>query len=85
RSFGQVSHKEFWLTTLSVFLKFYLLDRVNPNKERYWKKIYTDAAKLESFFGPLNRLDEKLLEMVPSLRHLCWNSVIVVSEPRKSA
>jgi len=82
-SFGQVSHKEFWLTTLSVFLKFYLIDRVNPNHERYWKKIYTDAAKLESFFGPLNRLDEKLLDLLPPLRRLCWNSVIVVSQPRK--
>ena len=84
-SFDEVSHKEFWLTTLSVFLKFYLIDRVNPNRERYWKKIYTDAAKLESFFGPLKRLDERLLALIPPLRRLCWNSVIVVAKPRKLA
>ena len=82
-SFGQVSHQEFWLTTLSVFLKFYLIDRANPNQERYWKKIYTDAGKLESFFGPLRNLDERLLKAIPPLRRLCWNTVITVAAPRR--
>ena len=67
-SFGEVSHQAFWLTTLSVFLKFYLIDRANPNQERYWKKIYTDAGKLESFFGPLRNLDQRLLK---AIRPLC--------------
>ena len=31
-NFGEVSHQEFWLTTLSVFLKFYLIDRANPEQ-----------------------------------------------------
>ena len=82
-SFGEVSHQEFWLTTLSVFLKFYLIDRANPNQERYWKKIYTDAGKLKSFFGPLRNLDERLLKAVPPLRRLCWNTVITVAAPRR--
>ncbi|MEO8213056.1 MAG: class I SAM-dependent methyltransferase [Myxococcales bacterium] len=82
-SFGEVSHQEFWLTTLSVFLKFYLIDRANPNQERYWKKIYTDAGKLESFFGPLRNLDERLLKAIPPLRRLCWNTVITVAAPRR--
>lgn len=82
-SFGAVSHQEFWLTTLSVFLKFYLIDRANPNQERYWKKIYTDAGKLESFFGPLRKLDERLLKAIPPLRRLCWNTVITVAAPHR--
>lgn len=82
-NFDQVSHQEFWLTTLSVFLKFYLIDRANPNQERYWKKIYTDAGKLDSFFGPLRNLDERLLKLVPPLRRLCWNTVITVAGPRR--
>jgi SAM-dependent methyltransferase len=82
-NFGDVSHQEFWLTTLSVFLKFYLIDRANPNKERYWKKIYTDASKLTSFFGPLRALDERLLRLFPPLRRMCWNTVITVAQPRK--
>jgi SAM-dependent methyltransferase len=83
QSFGSVSHREFWLTTLAVFLKFYLIDRVNPNKERYWKKIYTDAAKIESFFSPLARLDDWLLPKVPFINRLCWVTVITVAQPRR--
>jgi len=84
RHFAEVSHHEFWLTTLSVFLKFYLIDRVNPNKERYWKKIYTDADRVASFFGPLKNLDERLLGLVPALGHLCWETVITVAKPQRS-
>lgn len=83
-SFSEVSHREFWLTTLSVFLKFYLIDRADPNRERYWKKIYTDNAKLQSFFGPLRDLDNRLLSLIPPLRHMCWNTVITVAGPRRS-
>jgi len=83
RYFGRVEHEEFWLTTLSVFLKFYLWDRADPNRERYWKKIYSDAPKLEGFFRPLNALDRRLLKLAPVLGRLCWNTVITVSAPRK--
>lgn len=83
-NFYDVSHREFWLTTLSTFLRFFLIERVHPAKERYWKKIYTDAARLEPFFKPLHQLDERLLESIPMLRKLCWNSVIRVAKPRRS-
>jgi SAM-dependent methyltransferase len=81
--FASVAHHEFWLTTLSVFLKFYLIDRVNPNKERYWKKIFTDADKVASFFSPLKRLDERLLAAVPSLGRLCWETVLTIAQPKR--
>jgi SAM-dependent methyltransferase len=84
QSFGQVKHREFWLTTLSVFLKFFLIDRVNPNRERYWKKIYTDASSLQGFFPTLRRLDDWVLSHVPLLGRLCWNTVITVEQPRKA-
>jgi len=80
--FAEVSHREFWFTTLSVFFKFFLIDRVHPKKERYWKKIYTDAERVRWFFEPLTRLDNRILKMVPPLRKLCWNSVITVRRPR---
>lgn len=83
--FDRVQHEEFWLTTLSVFLKFYLWDRVNPNRERYWKKIYTDASEIEPMFRPLHTLDQQLLRWVPALGRLCWNTVITVSAPRKAS
>lgn len=82
-SFGDVRHDEFWLTTLTVFLRFYLWDRVNPNHERYWKKIYTDAPRLERMFRPLHALDQRLLKLLPPLGKLCWNTVITVANPHK--
>lgn len=82
--FDRVSHREFWLTTLSVFLKFYLIDRADPNKERYWKKVYSDAERVRWFFGPLRDLDDRLLRLLPPLGRLCWNTVITVASPRKT-
>ena len=79
--FGMLEHREFWLTTLAVFLKFYLLDRADPSQERYWKKIYTDAEALRWFHEPLRRLDALLLRKLPLLGHLCWTTVITVREP----
>jgi SAM-dependent methyltransferase len=81
--FGQVAHREFWLLTLGVFLKFFLVDRAHPARERYWKKIYTDAEKLEWFFDPLRKADAFLLDKVAPLRRLCWTTVITLAEPRK--
>jgi SAM-dependent methyltransferase len=82
-NFEQVSHREFWLTALAVFLKFYFVDRVDPRRERYWKKIYTDANKLRRFYEPLRKVDETLLDKFPVLGRLCWTTVITVRLPRR--
>jgi SAM-dependent methyltransferase len=82
--FQDVKHREFWLTALAVFLRFYLVERADPKKERYWKKIYTDAPRLASFYGPLRRIDDAILRHVPALGRLCWNTVITVGRPRSS-
>lgn len=82
--FSELSHREFWLLTLSVFLKFFLVDRVHPNQERYWKKIYTDAARIAPLYAPLERVDRWLLDHVPPLRRLCWVTVITVGGPRRA-
>ncbi|MCK6590085.1 MAG: class I SAM-dependent methyltransferase [Polyangiaceae bacterium] len=79
--FKEVRHREFWLTTLSVFLKFYLVDRVHPNEERYWKKIYKDTSKFDWMFNPLRRFDDTLLSTFPALGRLCWNTVLTVAKP----
>jgi SAM-dependent methyltransferase len=84
RCFGLVEHREFWLSTLLVFFKFLLWDRANPNKERYWKKIYTDAPSLEPMVRPLRKLDDALLERFPLLGRMCWTTVITLSKPLKS-
>jgi SAM-dependent methyltransferase len=84
RYFGNVSHREFWLTTLSVFLKFFLIDRVHPNQERYWKKIYADAGRIGPLFSRLFAVDNWLLARFPGLGRFCWVSVITVDRPIKA-
>jgi SAM-dependent methyltransferase len=83
-TFDRVEHKEFWLATLGVFLKFFLIDRVHPSKGRYWKKIYTDADRISDLFSALKRIDDGLLPAIPALRRLCWTTVITVSKPKKA-
>jgi SAM-dependent methyltransferase len=82
--FGAIEHREFWLLSLGVFAKFFFLDRAHPSKERYWKKIYTDAPKMERWFRHVRAADEILLRKLPPLRYMCWNTVITVRDPRKS-
>ncbi|MCC5945988.1 MAG: methyltransferase domain-containing protein [Bernardetiaceae bacterium] len=75
--FTQVSHREFWLSTLYLFLHYYLIKRYNPNKVRYWKRIYKENNKtIGWWFKPLRALDSALLKL-PLVRRLAWNMVVV--------
>lgn len=73
--FRNVQWRCFWLFTLAVFLRFYFWDRVHPSKERYWKKILTDAPRLAPFYNRLEALDNRVLSMAPWLGRYCWNVV----------
>ena len=74
--FREVHWRCHWLFAQAVFLRFYLWERVHPGKERYWKKILTDADRLAAFYGPLERLDRRLMESFPWLGRYCWNIVV---------
>lgn len=78
--FGEVQVRFFWLTTLVLFLKYYLIDRVDPNKERYWKRIYSEGDHTLRWWRPFYWLD-CLLTRVPGLRWLSWNMVMVAKRP----
>ena len=43
--FDDVGHREFWVASLALFMKNYLIDRVHPNADRYWKRILTETRK----------------------------------------
>jgi SAM-dependent methyltransferase len=71
----------FWLTTLLIFCVMAIVQRRDPNKERYWKKIVEEADRWAWLYRPLEFLDNLLLT-IPFLRSLCWNVVIVGRGPR---
>jgi hypothetical protein len=75
--FPKSEFSAYWLTTLAIFLKFYLIDGVDPNKERYWKKIVTDEKELRPLYNRLKRVDDILLSVCPPLKWLCWNAVLI--------
>ena len=76
KKFTKVYHKEFWLLTLTLFLKYYLINRYNPNTIRYWKQIYKEKPEeIGWWFGRLEKCDGILLK-IPFLRRLAWNIVI---------
>jgi hypothetical protein len=54
--FKVVSKQFFWLTALLIFAKFYLIDRIHPNSDRYWKGVMTYEPQLRKWYKPLRRL-----------------------------
>lgn len=73
--FDDVRHREFWILTLSLFLKYYLIDRIHPNQERYWKLIYKEIPRRLWWWRPLATLDSAL-SRIPLVKRLAWNMVI---------
>ena len=82
RSFGSVRTHWFWLTTLVVFSIMALVERRDPNKERYWKAVVAESDRWAWIYKPLEVLDRLLLTVFPFLGPLCWNVVIIAKEPR---
>jgi SAM-dependent methyltransferase len=75
--FSDVRFRTFWVTTLWIFVRFYLIDRYDPNKIRYWKQILTEHERLERRYMQLEKLDHWLLRVLPLARYLCWNMVVI--------
>lgn len=73
--FSDVGHREFWLLTQALFVKYFLFDRVHPNQQRYWKRMYTETERSLRWWTPLKRADS-LLCRLPLLRWLSWNIVM---------
>lgn len=81
RHFGAVRHREFWLTTLLLFVKYFLVDGVHPNAHPYWRRILDeDPRRIGWWFSPLQRLDSLLLRL-PLVRRLAWNTVVWGQRP----
>lgn len=82
RGHFQTSHTRwFWLSTLLIFCAMAVVQRRDPNQERYWKKVIEEADRWAWLYHPLEVLD-KILLLIPFLRPLCWNVVIVGQNPK---
>lgn len=80
RYFDNVGHREFWIATLVLFAKYYLLDRVHPNAERYWKRILKERPENLRWWRPLFYAD-RILSRIPGIRWLAWNMVLWGEKP----
>lgn len=81
--FPNIQHKEFWLFTLVLFLKYFLFNRLNVNKTRYWKRILQETdASIGWWYKPLRWLD-KIFLSIPLVRRLAWNMVQWGHKPLK--
>jgi 2-polyprenyl-3-methyl-5-hydroxy-6-metoxy-1,4-benzoquinol methylase len=73
--FRNVGHREFWISSLLLFAKYYLKDRVHPNEDRYWKRILRETEGALWWWKPL-RATDMLLTRLPLVRWLAWNIVM---------
>lgn len=74
--FGNVSYHTTWLFTNIIFLKMFFLEKIDPNKERYWKRILTEYKIYERLYIKLERFDSFFLKIFLFMKRYCWNIVI---------
>jgi SAM-dependent methyltransferase len=75
RYFRRVGHREFWVSSLLLFVKYYVKDRVNPNQDRYWKRMLHETPQSLWWWMPLQTLDTFLVR-IPLVHWLAWNIVM---------
>jgi 2-polyprenyl-3-methyl-5-hydroxy-6-metoxy-1,4-benzoquinol methylase len=75
RFFTDVQHREFWIASLLLFVKYVTIDRVHPNADRYWKRILKETDDTLRWWKPLRALDSALTR-IPGMRWLAWNTVM---------
>jgi len=75
KTFPKLQYQMFWILTLSLMIKYYLVDRVNPNQDRYWKRILKEDESKLGWFRILQGIDQ-VLTRIPGLRWWAWNVVL---------
>lgn len=81
RYFGNITTRYFWFSTLLIFVVMALIERRDPNKERYWKVVIKEADKWKPLYTPLEALDRLLLRYIAPLRLYCWNICLICEHP----
>lgn len=77
--FSKVEYDTFWLAALWIFIRFYFFERVDPNRERYWKKIIIEEPRLRSMYLRLEKIDH-LIKKINYLKRFSWNIALVAEK-----
>jgi len=78
--FDNTISQAFWLSGLLVFIKFFLVDRIHPNADRYWKLVVERQTELEKSLLRFHALDQNILKVFKPLRWWAWNIAVVVQK-----
>lgn len=73
--FPDADTRHFWISTLALFVKYAYWDRVHPNEDRYWKRIFRETNASLLWWKPLLALDH-VLTRIPGLKWWSWNIVL---------
>ena len=76
--FTRVTTRGFWLTGLLIFVRFFVIERIHPSDDRYWKLVIERQNKHRRFLERAHAVDALLLRFVPPLRWMCWNTAVVL-------
>ncbi len=80
RYFPRMAHREFWFFSLGIFIKFYLIDRLDPNMVRYWKHVHEYGSGVNRvIMQMLHGLDRVPLS-IPLLNRLAWSIAVVAQK-----
>ncbi|NEQ35093.1 MAG: class I SAM-dependent methyltransferase [Okeania sp. SIO3I5] len=77
--YSETAYDTFWLATLWIFINFYLIEKIDPNQERYWKKIIIENQRLEPIYSRLEKLDV-VLKKLPLMKRFAWNLAVVATK-----
>ena len=74
--FPKSEREDYHFFTLLIFVWFFFVKRLNPNKVRYWKKIIMDGENYKYSFSFLHSMDRILLKIFPYIKKYFWVTVI---------
>lgn len=77
--FSEVKYDTFWFATLWILIRFFLIERINPNKERYWKKIIYEEPRLRRSYLQLEKLDT-YFKKIPFFKRYGWVLAVIATK-----
>jgi len=79
--FGRVQVFPFQVSTLAVFFKMLLWERLNPNTTSYWRQPIVAPERYRSIYERGTKLDDVLRKRLPRFfQVLCWNDALLLEK-----